>query len=227
MNNIIKLCFIFLLLGSFGARAQDEIKKRSLDVKSVILDENGVPVERAVIHAQRGFAKTESDRLGRFSLKVAPDAVLVIEAKGLTSVTYPAGQLPAEIKMSKAPLYYEEESDVPIAFQTVKQGELVNPVRIIRPAEDDGVVYSRDLDELVETRIAGLIGSNDVRGLGNALVVVDGVPRYKSLSAASLMPSEIESMTFLNSVSAAVLYGAEARNGAIVITTKRGRAGTQ
>ncbi|MCD8035148.1 MAG: SusC/RagA family TonB-linked outer membrane protein [Alistipes sp.] len=227
MNNIIKLCFIFLLLGSFSARAQDEIKKRSLDVKSVVLDGNGVPVERAVIHAQRGFAKTESDRHGRFSLKVEPDAILVIEAKGLTTMTYPVNQLPAEIKMSRAPLYYEEESDVPIAFQTVKQGELINPVQIVRPAEEDGIVYSRDLNELVGTRIAGLIGSNDVRGLGNALVVVDGVPRYKSLSAASLLPSEIESMTFLNSVSAAVLYGAEARNGAIVITTKRGQAGTQ
>lgn len=145
----------------------------------------------------------------------------------MNTVTYPVNQLPAEIKMSRAPLYYEEESDVPIAFQTVKQGELINPVQIIRPSEDDGVVYSRDLDELVGTRIAGLIGSNDVRGLGNALVVVDGVPRYKSLSAASLLPSEIESMTFLNSVSLRVLYGAEARNGAIVINTKRGQAGTQ
>ena len=168
MNNIIKLCFIFLLLGSFSARAQEEIKKRSLDVKSVVLDENGAPVERAVIHAQRGFAKTESDRRGRFSLKVEPDAILVIEAKGLNTVTYPVNQLPAEIKMSRAPLYYEEESDVPIAFQTVKQGELINPVQIIRPSEDDGVVYSRDLDELVGTRIAGLIGSNDVRGLGRS-----------------------------------------------------------
>ncbi|HIW65457.1 MAG TPA: SusC/RagA family TonB-linked outer membrane protein [Candidatus Alistipes intestinipullorum] len=227
MNNIIKLCFIFLLLSSSGVRAQNEIKKRSVYVKSVVLDESGAPVEGAVIHAQSGFAKTESDRLGGFSLKVTPDAVLVIEAKGLQTVTYPVDQVPAEIRMAEAPLYYEEESDVPIAFQTVKQGELINPVQIIRPAEEDGIVYSRDLEELVETRIAGLTGSGNIRGLGNALVVVDGVPRYKALSAASLMPSEIESITFLNSVSAAVLYGSEARNGAIVITTKRGQPGTQ
>lgn len=43
--------------------------------------------------------------------------------------------------------------------------------------------------------------------------------------AADLNPEDIESITVLKGPEAAVLYGIDAANGAIVITTKRGRAG--
>src|SRR5205823_8991895 len=43
--------------------------------------------------------------------------------------------------------------------------------------------------------------------------------------AADLNPDDIESLTVLKGPEAAALYGIDAANGAIVITTKRGRAG--
>src|SRR5256714_8920423 len=43
--------------------------------------------------------------------------------------------------------------------------------------------------------------------------------------AADLNPEDIESLTVLKGPEAAALYGIDAANGAIVITTKRGRAG--
>jgi TonB-linked SusC/RagA family outer membrane protein len=45
--------------------------------------------------------------------------------------------------------------------------------------------------------------------------------------AADINPNDIESITVLKGPEAASLYGIDAANGAIVITTKRGRAGTQ
>jgi TonB-linked SusC/RagA family outer membrane protein len=45
--------------------------------------------------------------------------------------------------------------------------------------------------------------------------------------AADIDPNDIESLTVLKGPEAAALYGIDASNGAIVITTKRGRAGTQ
>ena len=44
--------------------------------------------------------------------------------------------------------------------------------------------------------------------------------------AADLNPDDIESLTVLKGPEASALYGIDAANGAIVITTKRGRAGT-
>src|SRR5687768_18433440 len=43
--------------------------------------------------------------------------------------------------------------------------------------------------------------------------------------AADLNPEDIESLVVLKGPEAAVLYGIDAANGAIVITTKRGKAG--
>ena len=43
--------------------------------------------------------------------------------------------------------------------------------------------------------------------------------------AADINPEDIESLTVLKGPEAAALYGIDAANGAIVITTKRGRSG--
>jgi TonB-linked SusC/RagA family outer membrane protein len=45
--------------------------------------------------------------------------------------------------------------------------------------------------------------------------------------AADIDPNDIESMTVLKGPEAAALYGIDAANGAVIIVTKRGRAGTQ
>lgn len=82
-----------------------------------------------------------------------------------------------------------------------------------------------------------LRGSRSIQGSNNALIVVDGVPisnnTYSAAmsdfgsvqgsdGASSINPDDIESVTVLRGASAAALYGSEAANGVIVITTKKG-----
>ncbi|MCD8072758.1 MAG: TonB-dependent receptor plug domain-containing protein [Alistipes sp.] len=78
----------------------------------------------------------------------------------------------------------------------------------------------------------------------NALYVIDGIPminvsrgeidavhspqfngQTSGESIADINPDDIESMTVLNGAAAAALYGSDASNGAIIITTKKGRVG--
>jgi TonB-dependent starch-binding outer membrane protein SusC len=71
--------------------------------------------------------------------------------------------------------------------------------------------------------------SINIRGhhtLGNnsPLVVIDGVPN-RSGGLYRLSPSDIENISVLKDASAAI-YGSQAANGVILITTKRGHAGT-
>lgn len=61
----------------------------------------------------------------------------------------------------------------------------------------------------------------DIRGFGNPLVVVDGIPRD---NFTRLDPNEIESISILKDASAAV-YGVRAANGVVLITTKKGSDG--
>jgi TonB-linked SusC/RagA family outer membrane protein len=68
----------------------------------------------------------------------------------------------------------------------------------------------------------GFDGSGiDIRGFGDALVIVDGVPadNFSKIDA-----NEIESFTILKDASAAV-YGVRAANGVVLINTKKGAIG--
>ncbi|MBL7741249.1 MAG: SusC/RagA family TonB-linked outer membrane protein [Chitinophagaceae bacterium] len=57
------------------------------------------------------------------------------------------------------------------------------------------------------------------------LYVIDGVP-FPAYDMSTINPNDFESITVLKDASAAALYGARGGLGVIVITTKRGKAGT-
>lgn len=83
-------------------------------------------------------------------------------------------------------------------------------------------------------------GARGIEQSSNALYVIDGIPMY-NLSAtgggeefnsqgsteaiADINPEDIESISVLMGAAAAALYGSNASNGAIVITTKKGQTG--
>lgn len=92
------------------------------------------------------------------------------------------------------------------------------------------------------TRIV-IRGSSSLAGNNQPLVVVDGIPVFNDNrgghpggggsqsgavdfgnTLADLNPNDIATMTVLKGPNAAAIYGSQAANGALVITTKRGRA---
>lgn len=91
------------------------------------------------------------------------------------------------------------------------------------------------------TRVV-LRGAKSITKDNNAFYVIDGIPlrnvnrgglnqnneyadQPRGEGISDLNPDDIESMTVLTGPSAAALYGSDAANGAIIITTKKGRAG--
>lgn len=83
-------------------------------------------------------------------------------------------------------------------------------------------------------------GTKSIMQSSNALYVIDGVPVFSgrgksggtefdsqgsSEPIADINPDDIESMSVLTGAAAAALYGSEAANGAIIITTKKGKEG--
>ena len=83
-------------------------------------------------------------------------------------------------------------------------------------------------------------GTKSIMQSSNALYVIDGVPMFTGRSSegggtefdskgssepiADINPEDIESMSVLTGAAAAALYGSDAANGAIVITTKKGNS---
>lgn len=82
-------------------------------------------------------------------------------------------------------------------------------------------------------------GSKAISQSSNALYVIDGIPMFNlgseggtefdsrgtTEAIADINPEDIESISVLTGAAAAALYGNNAANGAIVITTKKGKAG--
>lgn len=80
-------------------------------------------------------------------------------------------------------------------------------------------------------------GQKSITQSSNALYVIDGVPMLKTASEgdsefgssgstdpiADINPEDIESISVLNGAAAAALYGSDAANGAIIVTTKSGQ----
>lgn len=62
----------------------------------------------------------------------------------------------------------------------------------------------------------------DIRGMGDPLIVVDGIPRDKAYFSR-MDVNEIESVSVLKDASAAI-YGVRAANGVILVTSKHGNA---
>lgn len=82
-------------------------------------------------------------------------------------------------------------------------------------------------------------GTKSIEQSSNALYVIDGIPMYNfggggatefgskgaTESIADINPEDIENISVLTGAAASALYGSNAANGAIVITTKKGKVG--
>lgn len=109
--------------------------------------------------------------------------------------------------------------EVNLGFKSEKNSHVVSAVSSIVPDEFlkyDNTQWVRDA---LNGKITGLKYSDNIRGMGTAMIVVDGIP---GRSIDLLNMEEIQEITVLKDANAAALYGAMGRNGVIVVTTKRG-----
>ena len=179
---------------------------------------------------------TVTDLDGKFTLEAAPNDILVISSIGFKSL---------EIKASdaaKGKITLQEDTQaldevVVVGYGVQKKANLTGSVAHIS-AE---AIESRSVAS-VSAALAGQIpgvtaiqssgapgsqtasitirGTNSING-GSPLVIVDGVPG----SMNTIDPQDIESLTVLKDAASSAIYGVQAANGVILITTKKGKKG--
>lgn len=213
--------------------AQDE---KLITIESVVNDEEGNPVVNAGIFSGRSY--TSTDAQGKFSISAEPEAKIVIEAKGFESQTLSADEvrIMTKIGLKKVSYLYEKSDMTELAFRRAYKGDVVGMVSTVKTDDVISYDYSIYADEVLNGRTLGMLGSNNIRGVGiginvadltgsglnsgNALFIVDGLPRRID----GMRLSEIESITVLKDANSSALYGSAAVNGVIMIATKRGEA---
>jgi TonB-linked SusC/RagA family outer membrane protein len=144
------------------------------------------------------------------------------------------------IKRSAKSLTYSTQQVAGTELTTAKTDNLMNSLN----GKIAGVTISPSASGIGGSVKVILRGSRSTGGNNQPLYVIDGVPINNDGNPFSqpgsntyggnpeggdgisnLNPEDIESMTVLKGASAAALYGSQAANGVIVITTKKGRAG--
>lgn len=202
--------------------AQKASEEKKITIESVVKDEKGNPISGATIFANEGAAVTRTDGSGRFTITVSDQTDLLIESDGYESAIFRSGEYKNlnEFSLKSSLFMYSEKDAVNIAFGKVKKGNLVNAVGVINPSEILKYDDIQDISEALNGRVPGMLGSSNIRGLGNALYIVDGLPR----NIANINLAEVEQITVLKDINATILYGNDAVNGVVLITTKRGQA---
>ena len=187
-------------------------------IEARVLKADGSPIQGASIKSEQNTVLAITDESGVFNIEVTPGTFIHISASGYKNKSIEAEEYQDDIILQAG-----SNDEVQIAFRKVDKKEIVaggtSYVNLPEILEKNYTTYS--LDGL-NAFVGGFNGGN-IWGMGNYLVLVDGVPR----SAGNALPVEIEQVTFLKGVTAAALYGSRAAQGVILITTKHGEIGAQ
>lgn len=230
---ILAILCVVVLFASNNATAQ---QAKLITIESVVLDQDGKPLVNAEVYSGKAYTKT--DALGKFSINVEAGSHLIFEKAGYENQELTIDEVNNRVNVSlkSVKFLYEKDDMTDLAFRKAFKGDVVGAVTKLNADAinaDDNTIWASDA---LNGRTLGLLGSNNIRGIGinisvaditgsglnsgNALFIVDGLPR----DLKGLRLSEIEDITVLKDVNAAVLYGSAAVNGVILITTKRGEA---
>ncbi len=206
---------------------------------TVTAKEDGLPLPGVTVKVKGTNVGTQTNTAGKYSLSVPQGAILVFSFIGYETQQAPATGPVINVTLTLASNQLGEvvvttslgikhtERDLGYATATVTAKELVatNVTNVAQglTAKVAGLaVYS--LDAGVDPNVAIVLrGNRSLEGNNNALIVVDGIP-IPGGTLSSINPNDIADVTILKGASSAALYGSEASNGAILISTKRGTA---
>ena len=204
-------------------------------VKGTVIDENGEPVIGATIVDKvnsQNAAITDFD--GRFTINVNAGKTIVVSYIG-----YETQELAAKNGMTVRlqPDNKVLDEVVVVGYGVQKKSSVTGAISQVKPEDMENRTISNAQQalqgktsgvQIISTSAApGSSPTVRVRGYSSnvssePLYVVDGV-RLSDISGID--PATIASMEILKDAASAAIYGAEAGNGVVLITTKKGKAG--
>lgn len=217
--------------------AQDS---ETLDIRGVVVDTDDppVPIVGATVFIQGSTTGTMTDEAGFFSINAKKGDIIIFSCIGYKDQEY-------RVVRSMANLSIALVEDVEVIDQAIVTGMTSQQRKHIASAVgaiDNSHFTNKPITQLSQALQGGTTGilvsqgsgspgadnaTIKIRGVAsllgsNPLVLVDGF----EFDMNKLDPSTVESVSILKDAAAASIYGAKAGNGVILITTKRGTAGT-
>ena len=206
-------------------------------VRGQILDAAGEPIIGATIKEKGHANGCVTDLDGNFSLEINANSELEVSYIGYSAQTIK----PSFAKAMTINLKEDVEAlseVVVVGYGTMKKSDLTGSVASANLKDFENAPNTNIAQALQgtvpglnigQTTAAGttpsisIRGENTISGNSSVLVVLDGIIYTSSLS--SINPNDIESIDVLKDASATAVYGAQAANGVLLITTKKGKEG--
>ncbi|MBQ3657563.1 MAG: TonB-dependent receptor [Bacteroidales bacterium] len=223
---------LFLLLIPFALSAQN------IRVTGTVLDADNSPLPGVNVIQAGTTNGTITDLDGKYEINVPSDATLMFSYIGFLNQ-----EIAVDGRTSLPPITLKSDDKeidevVVVGYGTQKKSDLTGSVASVK-GEDLMNRSTTDAAAALQGKAAGIqiLNSSGKPGQGaqirvrgyssNAeqigpLLIVDGLPVS---SIQYLDPSMIESMEVLKDAASAAIYGAQAGNGVILITTKSGKKG--
>lgn len=209
--------------------------KKTITVRGVVSDENGEPLIGVTVAAGQGQGVI-TDLDGRYSINVPEGATLTFSYIGFITQTLAAK---ATLNVTLLSDTKTLEEVVVVAYGKQKKASVTGAIAQVStselkqsPAANLSSSLAGRLPGLTALQISGQPGADNVdlylRGVATVngsspLILIDGVPRS---NISTLDPNEIASVSILKDASATAVFGVRGANGVILITTKRGTAGS-
>lgn len=219
-----------------------------VNVRGTVKDAKGEAIIGANILLQGTSSGTVTDYDGNFALQAPANGVLEISYIGYRPQTIPINN------QTTINIVLEEDTElldevVVIGYGTVKKDDATGSVTAIKPDNiNKGLVTNAQ--DMITGKIAGvnvvsgggtpgggstirIRGGSSLSASNDPLIVIDGLAMdndgIKGVANPLSMvnPNDIETFTVLKDASATAIYGSRASNGVIIITTKKGLAGTK
>ncbi|HAH37101.1 MAG TPA: SusC/RagA family TonB-linked outer membrane protein, partial [Algoriphagus sp.] len=223
---------LFLLLGVFQAKAQDQ------QVSGTVSDETGYPLPGVTILLKGTTRGTTSDLDGKYSISAPSTGVLVFSFIGYDPKEVTVGNQ-TTINVSLNPDLSDLEEVIVVGYGTAKKSQLTGAISSVGNKEIQELPIT-DARQALQGRAAGvdvtqpgskpgsppqvrIRGRRSFNASNEPLYVVDGIPIVGGLD--DINPQDITSMEVLKDASATAIYGSRGANGVVLITTKRGTKG--
>ena len=226
---VMVLCALFVSLGAYA---------QNRNISGKIVDTSGQPVIGAAVTVVGNTsigAATDLD--GNFTLSVPAGSSISIESIGYKAQTFVVGNqsvfnvtLEDDTEMLEETVVIgygvQRKSDVTGAIASVKESDLEN-----RTATDVAQALQGKAAGVQIVNASGAPGSASsiqIRGYSSnsrttPLMIVDGL---KVNDISYLDPESIASIEILKDAASAAIYGVEAGNGVVLVTTKSGQKGS-
>jgi TonB-linked SusC/RagA family outer membrane protein len=212
-------------------------------VSGTVKNETGGVMPGVTILLKGTTMGVTTDTDGKFAIQAMPEDVLKISFIGYLSEQIPVGNK-TQFNITIQPDIATLSEVVVIGYGEAKRKDVTGSISSV-----SGVELRKTnpvtIDQALQGKVAGMVVqqvsgqpgggvSVQIRGIssfggGGPLYVIDGViiGGTATMGAgtnplAAINPSEIESVDVLKDASATAIYGSQATNGVIIVTTKRG-----